>query len=245
MLNLLKIIFKKADVGKKEHLSDEYLDVIRKFGELGIKIKECKELSIETWNQIYLTIESLYKKYSEIPIGYIKEINLSKNDGIAEAHLFCDKQYIYDTKQGICLSLNKNYFMDFALFGIKRKTTNFNVNDNEIIPFIIAHEFGHVIDIYHSLKDPCYQNKRFLSGDDLIILLETLPYSKKILEEALRNAYPELKRMNYEGFLSETISSNASQDFGEAFAEIIALNFLNKENRLIKEVETLIKCRGK
>ena len=70
MFKILKNILIKSDAENKS-LSDEYLEIVRKFGELGIEIEDINEVNITVWTRIYLCIENLYKNYPELPMGFL------------------------------------------------------------------------------------------------------------------------------------------------------------------------------
>ena len=105
MFEILKRLLKKSDAENKS-LSDEYLEIVRKFGELGIEIEDINEVNIAIWNRVYLCIENLYRNYPELPKGFFNRLNFKEENSIACTSFYLNENNLYDTTN-VFVSLNK------------------------------------------------------------------------------------------------------------------------------------------
>ena len=243
MFKILKRLLKKSDAENKS-LSDEYLEIVRKFGELGINITDCLKLELEVLEKIYVAIVSLYKKYPEIPVGYIEELNLQKiKEGIADTHFFStskrvhyDKASHYNTNRGLCISLNKEYFVDISKFAIKMELVNLSIDC--VYEYAIAHEFGHCIDILMAKECGFLKQSDALERKEVSYFLNNLPVSYNIVSEIIYNKFPKRNRsyISVGGELSNLMGETASMNEGEAFAEAVAFDYFNLDNSTAKEI---------
>lgn len=151
MFRILKRLLKKSDAENKS-LSDEYLEIIKKFGELGIRIQDIETLEVSVWEIIYKSLVSLYKKYPEVSVGFIREINFNKvSNGVAMTYFPLVEPNCYDTTNGVFIALNRHYFLNVGKFkNILYKT---GLPYEAGYEFSIAHEFGHIIEFHYCIKN--------------------------------------------------------------------------------------------
>lgn len=236
MFKILKRLLKKSDVENKS-LSDEYLEIVRKFGELGIRIQDIKTLEVSVWEIIYKSLVSLYKKYPEVSEGFIREINFNKiSNGAAMTYFPMVEPNCYDTTKGVFIALNKHYFLNVEKFkNILHKT---GLPYEAGYEFTIAHEFGHIIEFNYCIKNKLIPFGASISEDDILMVIKNLPISKEIVNAEIVSLYPKRNPSNIsiEGVLSELIDCVASIDAGEAFAEAIAFDYFSIDNILVKKI---------
>lgn len=236
MFKLLKRLPKKSDAENKS-LSDEYLEIVRKFGELGIRIQDIETLEVNVWEIIYKSLVSLYKKYTEVSVGFIQEINFNKvSNGAAMTYFPLVRPNHYDTTSGVFIALNKHYFLNVEKFkNILYKT---GLPYDAGYEFTIAHEFGHIIEFHYCVKNKLIPFGTNIPEDDILMFIKNLPISKEIVSEEIVSLYPKRnpRNISIEGVLSELIDSVASVDAGEAFAEAIAFNYFSIDNILVNNI---------
>lgn len=228
MFKILKNILIKSDAENKS-LSDEYLEIVRKFGELGIEIEDINEVNITVWKRIYLCIDNLYRNYPELPKGFFNRLNFKEENSIA-CTAFCLKENnLYDTTN-VFVSLNKFYFLDTNNFKIKKAATNIDIALEDYIEFSICHEFGHILDIYFSLRYDSLGFRENVPENEIIDFLNTIPLSNKLVEQAIIAYINNIGKSHKETLLSEKMGYTASKDNAEAFAESIAFHYFTKNN---------------
>ena len=233
MFKILKRLLKKSDVENKS-LSDEYLEIVRKFGELGIRIQDITEIPVKIWTEIYNYIDRLYNLYPELPTGFLKLIDLQNAFSIGNTDFCKNEDGTYNTKAGVKISLNKKYLLEENTFIKKIETTKTLLTPADSIKFIIAHEFGHVIDIYKTISEKGYVLSSQVSHEEIFAFFNTINYSDRIVLKVIEENFPDIKKHNYAGFLSEKMGYTASSSFAETFAEAIAFNFVGTDNDIAK-----------
>lgn len=193
MFKILKRLLKKSDAENKS-LSDEYLEIIRKFGELGIRIQNITEMRVNIWAEIYNYIYRLYNLYPELPIGFLKSIDLQNTFSIGNTDFCKNEDGTYNTKVGVRISLNKKYLLEENAFIKKIETTKTLLTPADSIKFIIAHEFGHVIDIYRTILDNEYVLSYQVSHEEILAFFNTINYSERIVLKVIEENFPDIKK---------------------------------------------------
>ena len=122
--------------------------------------------------------------------------------------------------------------MDKNNFKIKKAATNIDITLEDYIEFSICHEFGHILDIYFSLRNGFLGFRENVSENEIIDFLNTIPLSNKLIEQAIDIYNNRIGKSHKETLLSEKMGYTASKDNAEAFAESIAFNYFTKSNLL-------------
>lgn len=120
--------------------------------------------------------------------------------------------------------------MDTNNFKIKKAATNIDIALEDYIEFSICHEFGHILDIYFSLRYDSLGFRENVPENEIIDFLNTIPLSNKLVEQAIIAYINNIGKSHKETLLSEKMGYTASKDNTEAFAESIAFHYFTKNN---------------
>ena len=136
-------------------------------------------------------------------------------------------EYI-DTKQ-IGIFINEKIFKYPEYLKDMFLNTDADVSSNNFVKWIIAHEFGHLIDITYSLK---YKNAvRLMKKDDINDFLKNLTLSNEILY-SIFYGYNEFDEISEKRLMSEySTKSNC-----ETFAEAVACGYFKSKNKLAQKI---------
>ena len=236
MLNIIRLIKNK----EKYNCLDE------KFKAIGITVSGFEYLKPSVWQDIYDALIELAKKYQEIKIGYIYKLSaLRKREYLLESNgadsiaftsfIPIENQYGRYYTTNLQIVLNANYVRNIE----KELKTIFNPKNK--VKFLIAHEFGHVLDIYYSSEFVNLNTEE----NSLIIFkfLSNMKSSKTIINNVLKNKYNKIEydKQIVESGTGLTINSD-DEMYSEPFAECIALDFCNINTEFSEYIVNEFKC---
>lgn len=154
MFKILKRLLKKSDAENKS-LSDEYLEIIRKFGELGIKVIGTESVSLNVLKRIYFTIEYLNHEHHEIGTEFLKEIHIGSFSGFIKQGLLGKYS---SGGYGTTLFALKNENLYVKIFlnidkiadndTLLKREKVIGCNDGFGLESIVTHEYAHVLEFY-------------------------------------------------------------------------------------------------
>lgn len=217
---------------------EKYKIIEKIFGDLGIQIFGIGRLSPELWNVIYESLIDLFNKYPIMCNGNISWIRVETKKFFLK-HTSCDENtdafagFFYsgnsddyvDMDQGIGITINKNQFNSLQKEEVLLKK---KVNRNTMVRHILAHEFGHLLDLTIS-----GYRKEDWNG---IIKTELLDdkFGHQVSDDIVENAldlYFGSKDHPISSVIEEIGKDSVSRS-QEIFAECIALNFSGIGKRL-------------
>lgn len=231
MLNIIRFIKNK----------EKYNCLDKKFKAIGITVSRFEYLKPSVWQDIYDTLGDLFKKYSFIPVGYLSEIKAipknkyiqatkieidkksSKNIAILETSLLPenDEKLNYKTNN-VIIYINANYIRH-----IKRNLKAVKKPKNRV-KYVIAHEFGHIIDFYFSITLKFKDSNIMINYNHYKYMLSNFSFSRGIVDPVLlknKLTYEDVAlQMKYLDPISST----------EFFAETIALEYNQSHIKLSK-----------
>lgn len=210
--------------------SREYDELRHAFEEIKITIKNIEELKPEIWKRIYFCMRKLYQIHTKFPVGYINGIDVKQNMRSIACVKFPQEGGEIDTSH-VCMSLNKSFYKNIENFRSKKCATLIDIDIDDFIEFSICHEFGHVIDIYYSIKFGSTVNL-----DNVNYFFEKIPFSSDIINTVFKDMYPDKKYLCVESILSEEMGETASRNYMEAFAEAVAFNYFGKNNIISESI---------
>lgn len=230
MLNIIRFIKNK----------EKYNSLDEKFKAIGITVSGFEYLKPSMWQDIYDTLCDLLKIYNFIPTGYLNNIiavttkkhleeryKLLNNDTkiqkknlpIAETGFIPKKDW-----NGYCYTNHVRIILNVEFIRHITKELSVIKNPKNHTKFLIAHEFGHIIDIFcSSLKDGIIKMNTPVNSFIWQKVITNLSFSKEIVDSVIMKKYGEL---NYTYAINE-IGNLSELDHAELFAETIALNYMN------------------
>lgn len=175
----------------------------------------------------------MYDLYPEIDIGFLRTLNVmdEKNYVKERGQTIASTSFIeskvlgygfYNISTGLELMINSDLFDDLDLLNSNLKIIN---ETNQKIDFVISHEFGHIIDIFWSLKEMDWRNQKYITAQTISNFLNNLNFSDCIVERAFLKRYKQYE-IDINDIVKE-IGINAINDKQEIFAESIALGYCN------------------
>lgn len=235
MLNIIRFIKNK----EKYNCLDE------KFKTIGITVSGFEYLKPSVWQDIYDTLCDLYERYNFIPSGYLikikalntydylKEISYiedeylkMKSNTIASTMFIQDKDWInrfFPNKTQIVLNVK-------LIKHIKKYLTPIEIPQN-YIKFLIAHEFGHIIDFYLSgIEEKLYFGNDSIDNITYKNFIEHLCFSETIIKRAIFVMY-HTEDLNV---IKKEVGDLNQYNEGEIFAELIALSYNHVDKPFIR-----------
>ena len=240
MLNIIRFIKNKK----------KYKNLDESFKTIGITVSGFKYLKPSVWQDIYDALIDLIKKHPEIKFKYIYKLSaLRKYEYLIESNgvdsiaftsfVPIENQYGRYYTTNVQIVLNANYVRN-----IEKELKTIGNPENKV-KFLIAHEFGHVLDIYYSSK---FVNLN-IEENSLIIFkfLNNMELSKKIINNVLKNKY---NKTEYDKQIIKIgtglIINSEDEMYNEPFAECIALDFCDINTKfsgyVINEFERIKVC---
>lgn len=213
-----------------KNLNNEYLDIYKRFITLGIKITGIRFLPVDCYEKIYKCLVTCHKEFPKTPISYLKEIRVVKSmphnhkNVIASTKLYGFFDLLFPSK-GTYMVLDASIFSDETVL---RKSLWNITKTNQLIEFVIAHEFGHVVDFWHSFGS---YDKICCSNIEKTSLLLA---SDVIVNKAFVNI-PNCKEISLQ-YIIEQIGEDAAEDTQEIFAEAFALHYCGIDSELSMQI---------
>ena len=143
--------------------SNEYKKIREKFQKIGIRIYGIKSLELEIWKLIYVYLSELIDLYPIVNNGSLAWIRVEDRKYFNYIRLSCDtlassgffvSRYIrpyVDMKKRLGIVFNKSAFKSI---GNDEEVGSKKVDKETFIKIIIAHEFGHLLDLIMSGYNP-------------------------------------------------------------------------------------------
>lgn len=224
--------------------------LLKSFKALKIRIYGINRLSVETWNIIYKTLIKLFDMYPFMRNGNVCWIRVKSNryfrkymvynktvDAMSGFY-YKDKANLYvNTDLGIGITLNMDQINSL---NETETILSFKVSKYTMISHIIAHEFGHLIDL--TLTGYAKKEWRGIVRSELLENRFKHQCSDDIVEKALNVYFSRKEHLIFP--IIEEVGKDSVSDSHEIFAECIALNFSNIEgilsNIVINELHNFI-----
>lgn len=236
MLNIIRLIKNK----------EKYKELDEKFKAIGITITGWEYLKPSVWQDICYALCDLFKKYNFIPFRYLKKIIvLTESTYISQRRLYENCEYNYDdipiaeTSLLLDEELDNYYnlyhtiiFLNSTYLNKINKYLKVIKEPENKIKFVIAHEFGHIIDFYLSITSRLSKYCDSINYNSYKVLTSRFDFSKEIIDPIIIKKYGQLK---YE-LAENDIGSFNNMNNAEFFAESIALNYCEINTSLSEEI---------
>ena len=222
MLNIIRFIKNK----------EKYNGLDEKFKAIGIMVSGFEYMKPSVWQDIYAVLCDLLKKYSFIPVGYLNEIRaIPKNRYIQFTMLENDKDAyknipILETSllpkdneklnykiSNVVIYINANYMRNI------KKHLKAIIEPKNKVKYVIAHEFGHIIDFYLSVVMRFKDLNININYNHYKYVLSNFLFSKDIVDYVLLNNHWTYEDAALQMKYLDPINST------EIFAETIALEY--------------------
>ena len=200
-------------------------DIMAEFEKLGIKI-EYYTLKDESWISILNTLKRLYEKYPEVSkgvLGKIRAIETKYKFLYSIGYDFDSQSQTYASAPGMILELSKIRFDNPKYIKDEMIKKNLFIDADDIIPYMIAHAFSHVLFI----------NMGLLSGQLNPEKIRKKDYEEYTSAEEYLNKIKEKAR--------EKMLAEDEEDIGDApamrqFTDAVANDLIGKEREVTRHI---------